>query len=350
MTIHKCDKATCPPAHLNGPKIKCYKCGKVCYLQCFGFQPGAKINEQDTVKMASSGILFTTFISCMAFSCCSDQLTDDEQKFTLKLPSTARSQSRGRPSKQTENESMIANELSNIKGMLQMIKTATEANTADIAEIKSTTTSTDANVKKATEQGTTSGFFSPAMNYANNYRERMYARAAAANAKATGSNANATPSSHRKRPRQNEPESLKSKFPEAKVGTKPSGLSVVPKPIRAIVDKNKFAKALVVSRLDPATTNEELADYIATNTPVTDKTMFNVHKMVKKDADLSALKFVSFKVELNGDEFELLENVELWPQGATVREFTQVPERTFGDFLPRNQPASSHPPPTGMEM
>lgn len=73
---------------------------------------------------------------------------------------------------------------------------------------------------------------------------------------------------------------------------------------------------------------------LVANTPVTDKAKFNVHKMVKKGVDESTLKFVSFKVELNVEELNILDDVNLWPEGVQVREFQQVPKNELGNYFP----------------
>lgn len=89
------------------------------------------------------------FASCMAFSCCLEVMTPNNQKSGLKMPSVSRSTSKSRQPKADE---IIANELVNIEEMFSSIKSATDANTAEIAEIKSLSKKTEANVKKATEQ------------------------------------------------------------------------------------------------------------------------------------------------------------------------------------------------------
>lgn len=162
----------------------------------------------------------------------------------------------------------------------------------------------------------------PAMAYIENFRSRNYAKAAAAQ----------TPSGKRRRPQS---QSLKPKFPETKMGTKSNEkvLKVVPKPNRVRDEKPKFAKALYVSGLHPDTTTDQLADYIVSYTPVTDATKFKVHKMVKKGVDVSTLKFVSFKVEMNDDDLDILDNADLSDEGVRVREFTQAPKTVLGDFL-----------------
>lgn len=141
---------------------------------------------------------------------------------------------------------------------------------------------------------------------------------------------NLPPKSAKRRRTENSPKTVKYNAPKPKTGTKTafSGLSVVAKPKR--IEKPTFAKAVWVSRLNPETTNEEIIDYIEKNTPVNDK--FNVHKLVKKDRDVSTLKFVSFKVEVNEHDFEILMNPDVWPEDVMVREFLKNP--TLGDFFP----------------
>lgn len=179
----------------------------------------------------------------------------DEQKFVLKMPMVTRSNSKGRPAKLNEADTTIANEMKSIKEMLTAIKDATEANTAEIAVIKSLSTQTEANVKKVSEQNDAMNKtpIGPAMKYVQNYRARSFANVVAA----------ATPKGA-KRPRPSSPAREKMQFPAAKVGMKSNvnGLSVVPKVIRSRETQPKFEKALYVSRLSPSTTNEALSDYI----------------------------------------------------------------------------------------
>jgi hypothetical protein len=111
-------------------------------------------------------------------------------------------------------------------------------------------------------------------------------------------------------------------------------------------DKPKFEKALFVSRLDPTTTCEQMVNYIKEHTPVNDETRFHVHKMVKKDADVTTLRFVSFKIELNVADLDVLDDGSLWPDGSIVREFKPAPKNELGNYFPplnhNSKPASSN--------
>lgn len=320
MTRHKCDDK-CPNSARRGPKIKCCKCSTVCFLQCFDFEAGEKIDGQDTVKWTVNDVVITTFVSTLGFACCTNILPPNDQKKALKMPASNRSASRSRS--KSDSEQSLANELGSIKEMLSSIKSATDTNTAEIAAIKLLSTQTDANVKIVTERNASTSALStprsPAMNYVNDFKRRAHANASAG-----------TPGK-RKRFKMNERAKLK--FPDPKVGTKSnaSGLTIVPRVNDVRDDKPIFKKALYVSGLGPATTNDEIANYIVEFTSVKDATKFKVHKMVKKDADISQLKFVSFKVELNVEELEVLDNVDVWPEGLRVREWQYV----MGNFFPQ---------------
>lgn len=331
MAQHKCG-TECPA---QGPKVTCVKCKKKCNLVCFGYEKCNVIEGNETVmKKFPDGTVSVTFLSCMIFSCCSNDISSSEVRATLKFP-LKRDTSKRRSS--NANENTISNEIKSMKDLLQSIKDATDANTAEIAEIKSMSTKNEANVKKITEQKEQTPNIGAAMNYAAAYRSSALSRAA-----------NQTPTSASKRERTNSPISRKMELPAPKIGTKPSvnGLLVVPKLNRNKDDKPKFEKALFVSRLDPTTTCEQMVNYIKVHTPVKDENRFHVHRMVKKDADVTALRFVSFKIELNVDDLDVLDDESLWPDGSIVREFKPAPKNELGKYFPplnhNSNPASSN--------
>lgn len=312
---HKCNRDTCKP------ETNCIKCKSLCYLGCFGFDAGATVNGQETLKAASlDGAAFSVFASCMVFSCCGSVITSTEQTKAMKMP-TARSTSRGRPT----NEQTMLNDLKAIKEMLTTIQSATEKNTTDIAEIKSLSTKTDANMQKVTESNSENA--SPALQYHRGFLKRGLEKAnGTPNGKRTRSN---TPVRETPRPKPN--------VPASKVGTKQdaSGLSVVPKIVRARDDKSKFEKALFVSRLLPTTTADGVVNFVTANTSVNGKERMNVHKLVKKGVDESTLDFVSFKIEVSADDLIILNDPNVWPEGVLVREFVpSAPKNALGRHLP----------------
>lgn len=52
-----------------------------------------------------------------------------------------------------------------------------------------------------------------------------------------------------------------------------------------------------------------------------DRQQFNCRQLVKKDADITTMQFVSFKIDVNEDLFELMSDPEIWPKYILVREF-----------------------------
>lgn len=294
-------------------------------MKCFGFEKGPTIETNETVKkVLNDGTIVVMFMSGMAFVCCESTVASTEVRAAMKLPVKRDSSSKGK------GDTIIASEINNIKELLQSIKNATDANTAEIAEIKSLSTKTNANVEKVNEHNvaitSNTQTNAPAMKYVNEFRSRALAR---------GSN---TPtSSKRKRDESSHRVNRENvKFPTPKVGTKTNvgGLSVVPKRDRKNEDKIQFPKALCVSRLNPTTEEDNVIEYITSNTPVTDKSKMKVHKMVKKGADLSVMNYVSFKVELNESDFDILKDESHWPEHVTVREFyPKASKISMGDHL-----------------
>lgn len=85
--------------------------------------------------------------------------------------------------------------------------------------------------------------------------------------------------------------------------------------------RRSFDRSLWVSRFHPDTTVEQVRDYVVNATGNNDMEQFNCVKLVKKDADLSALQFVSFKIEVNDELFAALSDPGKWPKYVLLREF-----------------------------
>lgn len=77
--------------------------------------------------------------------------------------------------------------------------------------------------------------------------------------------------------------------------------------------KPDFSKSVWVSRLNPAVTNEQMVDFIIAKTDNNDKNQLNCRKLVKKDADLSELTYVSFKIDINDEHVDEILDPEIWP-------------------------------------
>lgn len=389
MSKHKCNRDNCETRNVNGPKIKCAKCKNLCFLGCFGISPAEGKSDNDFVKIAFvNGTAVYFPLSQMAFVCCEDSLSTTELKSAIKTKQP-RSTSNTRQTKQNEkNEQLFTSELDTIKNMLDQIMHSSNAQSIELNELKSIATDTNAAVKKVTQSSTelselkslaneTHAAMKKVTESSNEIRElkSIANETNAAVKKVTNSslekesvfntprlnkmpsfaqavrNTASNRSSKRARdenandfiapkPKLNK----KRDVPEVKVGTKTTftGLSVVKNQKPERTEKPSFPRAVWISRLNPETSNEDIANYIIANTPIKDHANFNVHKLVKKDCDLSTLKFVSFKIQVEMDNFDHLMDPELWPENVMVREFLQ--DKILGEYFPKLPPPKNQVP------
>lgn len=139
-------------------------------------------------------------------------------------------------------------------------------------------------------------------------------------------------------PKNSAQSSKKPIFASPQMGTKTNAGKLVavakPSPKKTVEKKPAYEKAVWVSRLSPTITEEDVRDYIAANTFASSN--FVVCKLVKKGQDVSTLSFVSFKIDVNIIDFNILNDKNAWPVNVAVREFELVSKPkpvTIGDFL-----------------
>lgn len=103
-------------------------------------------------------------------------------------------------------------------------------------------------------------------------------------------------------------------------------------------------KLLVASLFHPSTESDNLAAFLKgkLNLPC-ESIVVRVHKLVPVGKDLTTLDYVSFKVDVPGNLFDVLLSPSMWPKGVRVREFEHRPRkpRTDAVFLP---PATTNAP------
>lgn len=345
---HKCNREDCLPNNINGPKVKCVKCNSQCYLKCFGFEIAEgknEKNEYETVKLNLNGSAMYVFSSQIAFVCCDDSLSSTERKKVLKMPST-RSNSRTRQTLNDNNNELIVNELNNVKQLLSSIESKVTGNSNELNDVKSISKETNLTVIKIDK----------AVNLNNN---GMIIETHQNNNDLIEINDMSTPKSKPSfaqilkqntlnRSRKNTPKIRKpsmnnpSKRPRIEKPSKPTEKKgtrniIIGLPVEPIITKKPkeskplFDKAVRVSGLHRDTTIDDMTQYILNNTNLLDKSQFEIHKLVKKDADISLFSFVSFKVSVNNEHFDHLMDPDTWPSGNTVREFLLTP--TLGDFI-----------------
>lgn len=118
--------------------------------------------------------------------------------------------------------------------------------------------------------------------------------------------------------------------PKVKIGkrTDNGGLAVVTSNVK---QKNKFDRALYVSRLANTISPDKMNEYVTTYAKLNIDD-FKCSLLVKKDADISKLAYVSYKIDVNEENFDCLANEDLWPEGVFIRPFVPT-SRKMEDFM-----------------
>lgn len=300
-------------------------------MKCFGIEKCATWEGIDVIKyILPNGSVLYTLLPHSAFVCCGENLTSPELKANMKIPSKQRGTSQTRNQTKTTNENAsILNEIAEIKLKLNQINDSTEKNSTELDNIK--TIVNENNVlgqslhKKLNEGGTAFQSVPTTPNLVRIARENRRI---------------ATPK--RKSGADNYPKKLIDNLPKPVQGTRDINIGPPPAAKPSAVtkpknDKPKFEKSVWISKLDPSVSNEMMSEFILTHTDLTDKSQFNVHKLVKKDADITELSYVSFKIDVNEQHFDALMNPDTWPKYVAVREFIQIKPVQLGEFIDEAQ-------------
>lgn len=80
-----------------------------------------------------------------------------------------------------------------------------------------------------------------------------------------------------------------------------------------------------LSRIDPKATEDDILT-LATECIPCDEPI-EVRKLVKKDADLKSMRFISFKIGIDEKYREVALSAETWPDGVYFREFVDYQDR-----------------------
>lgn len=329
---HICSRDGCHPNNVNGPKANCFICKKICYWACYGVPVEIAVYQQRAVDTSIQIFSSTSNIQLVCMTCLSSaapagQMSSNDSQ----APNVDKSAIDGimtEMNKLREQVSSIQSVTNDVNGKLDSIARKTNDIKIDTEAVLK---HTDPKQNTENEQllfrfGTptpSTRQYRPPLNHGN---IRTFTPGVSSQ---TG-----TPF---KRRRNDSPmhQSQKPKFPSAVVGTNAnsSGLVVVaPTQPKERVQKPTFEKAVWVSRLGPTVTEEEVRGYITANTGVASD--FAVHKLVKKDRDVSTLNFVSFKIAVSAADFDILNDKNVWPQGVLVRQFVEIKPATLGAFIP----------------
>lgn len=322
---HKCNRDDCPPAHINGPTASCPKCKNTIYLKCFGITNVSTVNNLQVaeIPLKHGATIFVPLT--MSVACCCGIPTQTSLKTAIKAP-PARGTSNNRTQKPDSiDQPSILSEIVAVKVAINEINDAASRTVTELTEIKSVATKSLSLIELSNEQNRnvtankvihtmnsqTPSFAQVLHNSQNPTRKRRLS--------------SSMPSSN--------PKPLH--HPEPKTGTRDTCIGpVVDMHPKKKNDHQKFNDAVWISQLHPSVSVDQINQYIIENTEINRKDLFECVKLVKKDADISKLKFVSFKINVAAEHFDYLLNPNIWPKNVTVREFMQKPTQpTLADFI-----------------
>lgn len=392
---HICDRNSCLPKAVSGPKVKCVKCQKTSFLLCFGFE-----RVGDGVKIAlSSGCNIAVNPISMCFTCpsCDASFLTDAMNDIMESSETGTVNNLNRTSK-TPASQIASNKMPTVtiktpissdqpptftqlkhdiskmsKTMISLMK-AMDLQTNDLCDVKTICTETNTMVKslnencsKLTENAETKliqlsnrsnlptqlNLYSPSLPPTQPSNQTPSFSSIVKQQRRVQRNEqrdeNRRPSAMKRRLVDDQkPKAVSTKpkdIPAAKMGKRTGavGLPAAPPPEKKSIrlrgpkssneDKDTpiFDRSLHVSRIATSVTLNEITDYIATNSSLAPNKDFKCTLLVKKDQNIESLSFVSYKIDIVDDKCQQLTEEEFWPSGVFIRPF--IPSRTLGDFI-----------------
>lgn len=96
-------------------------------------------------------------------------------------------------------------------------------------------------------------------------------------------------------------------------------------PAASLSDVN--TRKIFVSRLKPTTSCTDIIEHLVSKKMIAEANDIYCTKLVKKDAKLDELSFVSFKLDVPEHLFAAISNPLMWPDSVAIREFVDTPAR-----------------------
>lgn len=320
-----CSRDECPPANVKvDSTVQCFNCKHDIHLQCIGISVKAD-------KLTSPNIRFICE-TCMQ----SNQTSNETHDMNASISATP-----GGSKPKTISNRLIMNEVNQLRSIVEA-----SVEQLKVIDAKTTTiaSSTDVLVNRALRPalGSTPSTM-PILSTPTPTPNRRWGPNRQHGAQQSFPDAaRESPFMASKRKNSydhgNPTKITKTDIPQPKMGTKASSnklCAVKPMVKSKPIERTSFGRAIWISRINPSTESSAIVDYIVSETSVTDKSKFNVRKLVKNGTDCSSLKFVSFKIEVNEDEYGVLNDPNVWPEDVMMRPF--IENRKFGDFLPLNR-------------
>lgn len=296
---HECSRDSCPPNNVSGNKIRCFMCSKLFYGKCFGldvsiydaFAPNSPFEDGSVVQFICPGCLIKPKQPVSApQTTIHDKLTEIGTTLINLVKDHEKTVSE--VSKMADNAEKVTEKLQDVYTLGVETKNICVKVEKDVLNQSSVSMTSFSDIVR--------GNGGPSTNFT---------RAA-------------------KRPRiESGPSSagnggiLMQNRPKPKIGTSEAIIGQVMPPLRGGVTGRKFDRSLWVSRFHVETTTDQIMDYVVSKTGCEDRTKFFCKKLVKRDADLTTLKFVSFKIDVLEEFFDGLSDPSIWPNYVLVREF-----------------------------
>lgn len=103
------------------------------------------------------------------------------------------------------------------------------------------------------------------------------------------------------------------------------------------LSNRNFDKFLFVSNMHRSVETDAIIKHVCDKLKV-EKTQVLCHKLVKRDADISGFRFVSFKVGVERELFEKINNFHFWPAGSKIKEFINNRPKNWSQHAARLPP------------
>lgn len=399
QVTHICDRNNCNPKAVSGPKISCAKCRKNCFLLCFGF---AKLGEALKIELPSGcsisidpkSMCFTCpscdalFLTDAINSKMEPSINETKNDNTNRTHTSTNENVYKTPVKTNKNPTdtpitfaQLKSDVSHMSRIVSSILKAVDANTTDLCDLKSMCSDTNTIVKSLNANSN-----EISTNFASKLNEIAKQKSLPSTKSSSSSNSlPQTPSKptsfanilKQQRTQQiNENRKTANKrgrdgtnlnnnnskttastkpidIPPVKMGKRAGcvTLAVAPAPVKTIrqrkptdeqVDEQSkkpvFDKSLYVSRIATTVNVNDMNEFIAKESALVPNLDFKCMRLVKKDQDIAALSFISFKIDYIEAKCVVLTEEDFWPSGVTIRPF--IPSRTLGNFIP--SPGSSN--------
>lgn len=103
------------------------------------------------------------------------------------------------------------------------------------------------------------------------------------------------------------------------------------------VERVKLSKSLFVSRFETKITEDDVYTHVREKMPDIDERHYKIHILVKKDANIEELPYVSFRVACTPQLYNVFKAPDFWPAHIMYGDFIEKPSRKrskLGEFIP----------------